>query len=114
MLLCHDRTLGITYPRELICLNNNDCEGAIIPGVVCRWFSNNTSIKKPTLFDPNLRTYGKVEHPSQVLYTPWRAPGAAPVASPCGVSGGIYEFLCSTILLNCCQSGYSLSYETTT
>lgn len=91
ILLCHDLNLGITYPRELICLNNNDCEGAKIPGVVCRWFNNNTSIKKPTLFDPKLRTYGKVEHPSHVLYTPWRAPGAAPVASPCGVSGGIFS-----------------------
>ena len=86
----HFISKGNAYPRSLICLNNNDCDGMdFIIGASCQWFSNGTSfIKKPTLFNQSLRTYSKVEDPSKVLYTPWRAPGAAPIQSPCGVSGG--------------------------
>uniref|UniRef100_A0A7M5UNI1 Uncharacterized protein n=1 Tax=Clytia hemisphaerica TaxID=252671 RepID=A0A7M5UNI1_9CNID len=79
---------GLTIPRKIICKENNDCEGYAFPGPICNWFTNETWIHTPTLFDPALRTFSRVRDESKVLYTPWRAPGAAPIYSPCGVSGG--------------------------
>ena len=79
---------GLTIPREILCPDNNNCDGYEFPGPSCNWFTNNTSVEEPTLFDPALRTFARVQDPKLVLLTPWRAPGAAPIASPCGVSGG--------------------------
>jgi len=42
---------------------------------------------EPTL-DPSLRTYSNVNSGGK---TPWRAPGFAPVLSPCGLAAGWYE-----------------------
>ena len=79
---------GATIPRELLCPKASDCGGYPYPGPVCMWFNNYTFVEKPTLFDPKLRTYAHNEYPPWVLHHPWRAPGAAPITSPCGVSGG--------------------------
>ena len=82
---CH---AGLTIPREIICPKPTDCDSYPTPGKSCVWFNNYTFIEKPTLFDPNLRTYAHVKDPKRVLHTPWRAPGAAPLFSPCGAAGG--------------------------
>lgn len=79
---------GLTIPREILCKNNNDCEGYEFPGPICNWYTNETTIKEPTIFDPKLRTFARVPDENKVLHTPWRAPGSAPIYSPCGVSGG--------------------------
>ena len=79
---------GSQIPREIICPKADDCGGYSHPGPVCMWFNNYTFVEKPTLFDQKLRTYAHNEYPPWVLHNPWRAPGAAPITSPCGVSGG--------------------------
>lgn len=46
---------------------------------------------EPTNNDPEFRTwdpYGESKNPDQHKYNPWRAPGKAPVADPCGVASG--------------------------
>jgi len=46
---------------------------------------------EPTNNDPEFRTwdpYGEDKNPDQHKYNPWRAPGKAPVADPCGVASG--------------------------
>lgn len=46
---------------------------------------------EPTNNDPEFRTwdpYGEDKNPDQHKYNPWRAPGMAPVADPCGVASG--------------------------
>jgi hypothetical protein len=47
---------------------------------------------KPTICDPRLRTMNtqaKCGSPEDIyFYSPWRAPGAAPVIDACGVAGG--------------------------
>lgn len=58
------------------------------PGCACMWYKNWTFVEKPTLFDPKLRTYPHTSHQQHILHHPWRAPGFAPVDSPCGVAGG--------------------------
>lgn len=79
---------GSAIPRELLCPKPEDCGGYPYPGASCMWFTNYTFIEKPTLFDPKLRTYAHNELPAYVLHMPWRAPGSAPINSPCGASGG--------------------------
>jgi hypothetical protein len=46
---------------------------------------------EPTNNDPEFRTWdpqGQSENPDLHKYNPWRAPGMAPVADPCGVASG--------------------------
>lgn len=81
-------TAGSQLPREIVCPRPEDCDGYQYPGSSCMWFNNYTFIEKPTLFDQKLRTYPHNEYPQYVLHHPWRAPGAAPIESPCGVAGG--------------------------
>merc|ERR1712203_76159 len=48
-------------------------------------------LMEPTNNDPEFRTwdpYGEDRYPDQHKYNPWRAPGKAPVADPCGVASG--------------------------
>jgi len=80
---------GGAIPRDLICDKQHDCEGFQgHPGSSCFWYKNNTFVEKPTLFDPELRTYAHAPNQDLVLRHPWRAPGSAPIDSPCGVAGG--------------------------
>ena len=59
-------------------------------GVVCA--ANESTGIKPTMCDPSLRTVnvdaecGSTE--DWYFYSPWRAPGFAPVLDPCGIAGG--------------------------
>jgi len=53
----------------------------------CMWFTNETLNTGATIFDPALRTYSR-KNSNQTIENPWRAPGTAPISSPCGVSGG--------------------------
>ena len=80
-------TAGSQTPREIMCPEPYDCDGYKYPGISCSWFNNYTFIEKPTLFDQKLRTYGHNEYPSYVLHHPWRAPGFAPIYTPCGAAG---------------------------
>ena len=59
---------GLTIPRDLLCNKdyNNDCEGYEFPGPICNWYTNETSIKEPTLFDPKLRTFARVPDENKV------------------------------------------------
>jgi len=51
------------------------------------WFTNNTFIPgKPTVPNGVLRTYPNP--PGAFENMPWRAPGSAPIFSPCGIEGG--------------------------
>ena len=81
---------GGQIPRDLICHDEFTCEGNVQnPGRSCLWFTNNTFITtRPTIFDLKLRTYPNAPDQSRILLHPWRAPGTAPVVSPCGVAGG--------------------------
>ena len=58
------------------------------PGGACFWFSNYTFIPgNPTL--PNyMRTYKDWFIYDWTAKHPWRAPGSAPIFSPCGAAGG--------------------------
>eukprot|EP00040_Diaphanoeca_grandis_P025237 m.139565 g.139565 ORF g.139565 m.139565 type:complete len:437 (-) comp30067_c0_seq1:381-1691(-) len=55
---------------------------------------NNPTTKKATICDPKLRTMNtQVEcgSPEDIYYfSPWRAPGSAPMIDSCGVAGGRY------------------------
>jgi len=79
---------GCMIPAERICNDEYPCKDVNgHPGCSCMWYTNYTMVKKPTLYDPKLRTYG-VDDPRSYFFHPWRAPGAAPIPSPCGVAGG--------------------------
>eukprot|EP00656_Telonema_subtile_P018076 TRINITY_DN19740_c0_g4_i1.p1 TRINITY_DN19740_c0_g4~~TRINITY_DN19740_c0_g4_i1.p1 ORF type:complete len:386 (+),score=67.28 TRINITY_DN19740_c0_g4_i1:61-1218(+) len=58
------------------------------PGVAC---AKSNGIK-PTICDPSLRTVNRAAkcgaEDDWYMYSPWRAPGAAPVFDSCGVAGG--------------------------
>jgi len=58
------------------------------PGVAC----NVSNGRRPTLCDPALRTVNTGAdcgaHNDWYFYSPWRAPGSAPVFDSCGVAGG--------------------------
>jgi len=61
----------------------------------CYWFTNNTFIPHNPTLENSLRTYrddnrgGLLDFPiDYTRHHPWRAPGSAPVYSPCGVAGG--------------------------
>ena len=55
----------------------------------CMWFSNYTNITKPTMpRESPLRTFTGLEAWLFFEHSPWRAPGAAKVWSPCGFEGG--------------------------
>lgn len=76
---------------------------------VCLWFSNGCqpgcsecggadcgqgpcckTLMKPTLIDPQLRTYNNTAGFDWTAHNPWRSPGFAPIYSPCGLAGGGY------------------------
>jgi len=80
---------GCKIPKSLICNDKYSCEGFKgAAGCSCLWYTNNTVIRKPTIFDSHFRTFARAPHQEKILFHPWRAPGSAPLASPCGVSGG--------------------------
>lgn len=81
---------GCRIPRDLICTDEYSCEGYKSPGCACFWYTNYTKIEKPTIFDPKLRTYD-INDPYKRIDHPWRAPGTAPIDSPCGVAGGNFK-----------------------
>jgi len=73
--------------------------GVAFPGVACLWFNDRKLIPNDqcvTIHDKNLRTYDINDpYPSHTFgpfrkrhRNPWRAPGTAPIDSPCGVGGG--------------------------
>ena len=85
----HQCRAGCKIPFEVICHDKYTCESYDgYPGCACYWYKNNTVIEKPTLFDDELRTFALAPHQEHILYHPWRAPGSAPIDSPCGVAGG--------------------------
>ena len=45
-------------------------------------------VMAPTLNEPSLRTFQDVDGYDWTKANPWRAPGFAPIASPCGLAGG--------------------------
>ena len=57
---------------------------------MCEWYSNWTHIPgAPTIPDDSpLRTYKDVGGSDWTVKNPWRAPGTAPIFSPCGIDGG--------------------------
>jgi len=61
-------------------------------GTSCMWFNNYTRIPGEPTLDPAMRTFWfySDEGVEVDVYTnrPWRAPGTAPLHSPCGVAGG--------------------------
>jgi len=59
-------------------------------GANCMWFTNDTQIVGAPTLDPALWTFPKVEpwEKQKLERNPWRAPGSAPIYSPCGVAGG--------------------------
>jgi hypothetical protein len=60
------------------------------PGVACKGAQKSTA--KPTMCDPRLRTVNTAAtcggDDDWYYYSPWRAPGAAPVFDSCGMAGG--------------------------
>lgn len=53
--------------------------------------SKSEGLMEPTNNDPEFRTwdpYSQSKNPDEHKYNPWRAPGKAPVADPCGVASG--------------------------
>lgn len=53
--------------------------------------SKSDGLMEPTNNDPEFRTWdphGQSKNPDAYKYNPWRAPGMAPVADPCGVASG--------------------------
>jgi len=67
------------------CHPGHDLHGpGIVYGNQCMWFSNYTFIPGEPTLDPALWTY---PYPFFARH-PWRAPGHAPVWSPCGAAGG--------------------------
>merc|ERR550519_1205976 len=60
-------------------------------GVNCMWYTNFTHIVGPPTLDKSLWTFPNVEDPGLEFYLenhPWRAPGSAPIYTPCGAAGG--------------------------
>lgn len=81
------------------------CTGKHAPGQLekaqgcsCEWYTNWTFVKTPTISrDSPLRTYTDTDRNGNPIgdwtcaggyCKPWRAPGQAPINSPCGVDGG--------------------------
>jgi hypothetical protein len=62
-------------------------QSAVLPTDVHDTCSEPGATMAPTL-DERLRTYANSTAGDWTRWNPWRAPGAAPVASPCGVAGG--------------------------
>merc|ERR1711962_1531919 len=59
-------------------------------GTNCHWFTNDTEIVGEPTLEPALWTFPNVESwaEQRLERHPWRAPGYAPLYSPCGVAGG--------------------------
>lgn len=67
------------------CHAGHDLHGhGVLHGSACMWYSNYTFIPGEQTLDPTLWTY---PYP-YFARNPWRAPGHAPVWSPCGAAGG--------------------------
>eukprot|EP00111_Clytia_hemisphaerica_P006043 TCONS_00017484-protein len=81
---------GADIPNSEVCREPKYCEGVgnTSKADACMWFANYTFVKKPTLFRHDLRTYPHTGFEKTLLHHPWRAPGSAPVFSPCGAAGG--------------------------
>jgi len=60
--------------------------GQIFRGSSCYWFTNYTFIPGEPTLEPDMYTYE--DYYWFFFENPWRAPGSAPVHSPCGVAGG--------------------------
>ena len=86
----HACTAGRDIPDNKVCWKPEYCQGTHTTnnGESCFWFNNYTFVEKPTLFDPKLRTYPHTTEEKKILHHPWRAPGRAPVVTPCGAAGG--------------------------
>lgn len=54
----------------------------------CSWFTNYTFHTGEATLPADMRTYQDVDGQDWTVSMPWRAPGTAPVHSPCGVAGG--------------------------
>ena len=55
---------GCTIKTSDICPKTPwGCDGDKFPGCACMRFQNYTFIEKPTIYNPNLLPYTKVEHP---------------------------------------------------
>jgi len=54
----------------------------------CMWFSNYTFTDGQVTLPDWLRTYQDIGGYDYSTHNPWRAPGSAPIYSPCGVNGG--------------------------
>lgn len=74
--------------------SNLSLAGTVCGYCSCCWYANRIAIPgKPTICDPDLMTAG-VKKPCSgggsdwTVTKPYRAPGTAPILSPCGVSGG--------------------------
>ena len=80
-------------------------------GTSCMWFNNDTRIPGEPTLDPAMRTFWfySDEGVEVDVYTnrPWRAPGTAPLHSPCGVAGKIKNK--SAIIF--ITLSYTLAYE---
>ena len=57
-------------------------------GGACMWFSNYTFIPGKPTRPKFMRTYNDYESHDWTARNPWRAPGSAPIFSPCGAAGG--------------------------
>ena len=57
-------------------------------GGACMWFSNYTFIPGNPTLPKNMRTYKDWYIYDWTAKHPWRAPGSAPIFSPCGAAGG--------------------------
>eukprot|EP00088_Acartia_fossae_P050779 TRINITY_DN5695_c0_g1_i1.p1 TRINITY_DN5695_c0_g1~~TRINITY_DN5695_c0_g1_i1.p1 ORF type:complete len:329 (-),score=66.56 TRINITY_DN5695_c0_g1_i1:99-1085(-) len=83
-------------------------EGRYAPS--CMWFTNYTFIPGEPTLDPSMKTYFNMYGIYDPYRTnPWRAPGAAPIHSPCGVAGG-NPYGCpdgDPAIVDCPGGGYS-------
>jgi len=59
-------------------------------GVNCMWYTNFTHIVGESTLDPSLWTFPNIEegYKPYIAHNPWRAPGSAPIYTPCGAAGG--------------------------
>jgi len=74
----------IGCPTCRLDLDHKGCGGA-------ECCSKSEGLMEPTNNDPEFRTWdphGQSKNPDLYKYNPWRAPGKAPVADPCGVASG--------------------------
>jgi len=70
------------------CKLDLDSKGCGTGNLCC---SKSEGLMEPTNNEPEFRTWdplGQDEYPDQHKYNPWRAPGKAPVADPCGIASG--------------------------